>query len=336
MSATSLRRPAALPRQAHPVRQGIAARAWWPWARRALWGAFFVAVGILLVNQARTIHWDEVAQTLRSLPPSVLLLAGALAFASHLLYATFDLIGRHATGHRLPVPTVMGITFVSYAFNLNFGALVGSVASRYRLYGRLGLDHLQIARILGLSLATNWLGYLLLGGLAFALFPPALPADWHIAPGVLRIAGALLAAAALGYLALCAVAGAAHRSLRLRGHTFRLPSGRMAALQLALSCANWALIAAAIHVLLRQQVDYPTVLAVLLLAAVAGVVTHVPAGLGVLEAVFVALLGTQLAPATLIGTLLAYRALYYLAPLALAVVLFLFLELRHRQRPRDA
>jgi uncharacterized membrane protein YbhN (UPF0104 family) len=314
---------------AEPPNAAQRQRPWWPWLRKALWLAFFALVGYLIVGQARHIDWPQVRETLRALPLPVLLAAGGLAALSHLLYATFDLLGRRAVGHRLPVPTVMAVTFVSYAFNLNLGALLGGAASRYRLYGRLGLDELQTTRILALSMATNWVGYLLLGGLAFALFPPALPADWEIGDAVLQVAGALLAAVAIAYVAACAFLR--RRSLTLRGHRFALPSGRMALLQLTLSCLNWAAIAATIFVLLQGRVDYATVLTVLLLAAVAGVVTHVPAGLGVLEAVFVALLGAQVAPAQLIGTLLAYRAIYYLAPLALAVVVFLILELRHRK-----
>jgi uncharacterized membrane protein YbhN (UPF0104 family) len=315
---------------APPLRQ----RPWWPWLRKGCWAAFFALLAYLLVSQARSIAWQEVGETLRELPLSVLLAAGGLAFASHLLYSTFDLLGRRAVGHHLPAPQVMLVTFISYAFNLNMGALVGGVASRYRLYGRLGLDEMQVTRVMALSMVTNWLGYLLLGGLAFALFPLALPADWDISDAVLQIAGSLLAAVALAYVAACAFSR--KRSLSLRGQTFALPSGRTALLQLAMSCLNWSLIAGTIFVLLRGQVDYVTVLTVLLLAAVAGVVTHVPAGLGVLEAVFVALLGTQVAPAQLIGTLLAYRALYYLAPLALAVLAFLVFEIRHKDRSRTA
>nr|WP_145546614.1 lysylphosphatidylglycerol synthase domain-containing protein [Variovorax boronicumulans] len=317
-----------------PRRPALRSRAWWPWLRKGFWAAFFALLAYLLVNQARSIAWNEVVQTLRDLPLPVLLAAGGLACASHLLYATFDLLGRRAVGHRLPAPQVMLVTFISYAFNLNMGALVGGVASRYRLYGRLGLGEMQVTRIMALSMVTNWLGYLLLGGLAFALFPLALPAEWDISDAVLQIAGGLLAAVALGYVAACALLR--RRRLTLRGHTFALPSGRMALLQLAMSCLNWSLIAGTIFVLLQGQVPYVTVLTVLLLAAVAGVVTHVPAGLGVLEAVFVALLGTQLAPAQLIGTLLAYRALYYLAPLALAVLAFLAFEIRHKDRTRNA
>ncbi|KQP18482.1 hypothetical protein ASF43_09775 [Pseudorhodoferax sp. Leaf267] len=308
--------------------KGLAARPWWPWLRKGLWAAFFTALAVLLFNQARTLNWDAVVATMLALPVGVLLAAGGLAFASHLLYATFDLLGRKATGHKLPAPTVMLVTFISYAFNLNMGSLIGGVASRYRLYGRLGLGELTITRVMAFSMLTNWLGYALLGGLAFLLFPLPLPTDWDISDMVLQIAGALLALVAVGYVLACAFSK--RRSLHFRGHRVTLASGRMALLQLAMSCLNWSLMAGAVYVLLQQQVAYPTVLTVLLLAAVAGVVTHVPAGLGVLEAVFVALLGTQIAPATLIGTLLAYRVLYYLAPLAIAVVAFGVLEIRHK------
>ena len=81
-----------------------------------------------------------------------------------------------------------------------------------------------------------------------------------------------------------------------------------------------------IFVLLGAKVAYPTVLGVLLLAGVAGVITHIPAGLGVLEAVFLAFLGAQLPQATLLGAMLAYRALYYLMPLAVAIAVYFMLE----------
>jgi uncharacterized membrane protein YbhN (UPF0104 family) len=76
-------------------------------------------------------------------------------------------------------------------------------------------------------------------------------------------------------------------------------------------------------VLLNHRIDYPGTLAVLLVAAVAGVIAHVPAGLGVLEGVFLALLSHRVPQGELLAALLAYRALYYLAPLALALGLFL-------------
>ena len=57
---------------------------------------------------------------------------------------------------------------------------------------------------------------------------------------------------------------------------------------------------------------------------------HIPAGIGVLEAVFVAMLGHAVPPTQVIAALLAYRALYYLGPLLVAIALYLGIEFRGR------
>src|SRR5688572_17507159 len=95
----------------------------WPIVKRGFAIAFFAVVAWLLVRHARTLDWDAVGDALRALPVPALLVAALLAAASHTLYSTFDLFGRHLTGHTLATARVMGITFISYAFNLNFGAL---------------------------------------------------------------------------------------------------------------------------------------------------------------------------------------------------------------------
>lgn len=310
----------------------LARQSWWPWARRVVVWGFFGLVAWLLVTQARAIDWNEVFQAIRALPATTLLAAGALAASSFVLYSTYDLLGRHLTRHKLGAGTVMGVTFISYAFNLNFGSLVGGVAFRYRLYSRLGLGNATITRVLGFSMLTNWLGYLVVAGAAFFFWPMALPPEWKIGSGGLRVLGAVLLALSVGYLALCAFS--AGRVWRVRGHTFKTPGLAMALLQLAMSCLNWSLMGGVIWLLLQGQVGYPHVLAVLLVAAVAGVVTHVPAGLGVLEAVFVALLSYQVAETTLLGALLAYRGLYYLLPLAVALGAYLVTEMRMRRSRR--
>jgi uncharacterized membrane protein YbhN (UPF0104 family) len=115
-----------------PVR-GMARHAWWPWLKRIATWTFFGLVAWLLVLQARTIDWGEVLQAVLEIPLPALLAALLLAACSFALYSTYDLLGRHMTRHRLGTGTVMGVTFISYAFNLNLGSLIGGVAFRYRL-----------------------------------------------------------------------------------------------------------------------------------------------------------------------------------------------------------
>ncbi|WP_292449280.1 lysylphosphatidylglycerol synthase domain-containing protein [Methylibium sp.] len=290
---------------------------------------FFAAVAWLIYRNARNVDWREVGAVLLDYPNGTLWLAAAVAAASHAIYGTFDLLGRHWTGHGLAVRQVVPVTFVSYAFNLNLGSLVGGIAFRYRLYSRLGLDTDTTSRVLGLSLVTNWLGYLVLAGGVFALRVITPPDDWKFGATALQVLGFALLAAAAGYLALCA-ARAGHE-YSVRGHRLVVPSLRMALLQLALSMANWAVIAGVIYVLLQFKLPYPLVLGVLLIAAVAGVVAHIPAGLGVLEAVFIALLGHRVPQGELLAALIAYRAIYYLAPMLAATALYLTLEARAKK-----
>src|SRR5207245_252445 len=159
------------------------------------------------------------------------------------------------------------------------------------------------------------------------------PPGWEIGGTALRGVGFAMLGAAVAYLVLCGASR--RREWTLRGHEISLPPLRLAALQLLLSCANWTVIAAIIFVLMQSKVAYPTVLGVLLTGALAGAVTHIPAGLGVLEAVFIALLAPPMSRGEVLAALLAYRALYYLAPLLIACGVYLFLEaLTKRQSTR--
>jgi len=327
--------PAAVPAEggaaARPARRrGFTSRVWWPWVRRALTIAFFALVALLVISEARKVDWVEVLASMRRLPAPVLLGAAALALTSHLLFSCFDLLGRHYTGHKLRTPAVMAVNFISYAFNLNLGALVGGVAFRYRLYSQLGLNLGVITRVLSLSMLTNWLGYVLLAGITLTWWPLDWPANWRLHGHALQFVGVLLIAAPMGYLLVCAFVP--RRTWGVRGHKVTLPSSRLAALQLLMSCTNWLVMANLMALLLQHRVPFHLVLGALLAAAIAGVITHVPAGLGVLEAVFIALLHGYLPKEALVAVLLTYRALYYLLPLLVATLMYVLLEARLKKR----
>jgi glycosyltransferase 2 family protein len=222
---------------------------------------------------------------------------------------------------------VMLVSFICYAFNLTLSTWVGGVAMRYRLYSRLGLDSATITRIFSLSIATNWLGYILLAGIVFSAGMVPIPGGWFIGETTLRIIGVVLLAVVAVFLWACAFSK--RRRWTIRRQTLQLPSLRMALFQFAVSSANWLVMGAIIWLLLARQVDYPIVLGVLLISSIAGVIIHIPAGIGVLEAVFLALLSGQHAShGTIIAALLAYRVLYFILPLLLALVLYLMLESR--------
>ncbi|WP_084360541.1 lysylphosphatidylglycerol synthase domain-containing protein [Hydrogenophaga palleronii] len=297
----------------------------WLWAKRIAPWALAALVLALVAQQARTVEWPAVWASLQQMPVQRLALAVAIAVLSYAVYAGFDLVGRRLTQHGLSVPRTLGTAAISYAFNLNFGALVGGFAMRLRLYTRWGLQAATVAKVIALSMATNWLGYLWVAGAVLLWSPPRLPAsDWLPGDGSLRAIGAVMLALALMYLVLCA--RSKERTLRWRSHALPLPGGRLALLQLTTGGASWLLIASIVWVLFDGHVAYAVVLGALLMAAVAGVITHVPAGLGVLEAVFVATLSGTVPATEVLAVVLAYRAAYYLLPLMLALPAYLWSE----------
>lgn len=305
---------------------------WWPRVRRLSTLVFFAAVAALLYSQARHIEWNEVLDVIAGYPATSIAAATALTALSYAIYSSYDLLGRAWTSHGLSAGKVLAVTFASYAFNLNLGTLVGGIAFRLRLYSQFGLGNAVITRVLGMSLATNWLGYLVMAGSVFAFGIIVPPAGWDIGAMALRVTGFAMLLAAAAYVAVCGVLR--RREWTLRGHEIVLPPLRLACMQILLACANWSVIGAVIFVLMQGQIAYPMVLGVLLTGALAGAIAHIPAGLGVLEAVFIALLVPPLVRGQVLAALLAYRALYYLAPLLIACGVFLFLEATAKKEGR--
>ena len=154
------------------------------------------------------------------------------------------------------------------------GSLIGGAAFRFRLYSRSGLPVSMIARILAFSITTNWLGYIALAGGVLAARVVPIPPSWKLDAEGLQLLGFVLLAAVAGYFALCAASR--QRTWRFRGQEIRLPSMRLALAQFALSAANWLTIAMLLYVLLGGQAAFPLVLGVLLLSAMASVLTHIP------------------------------------------------------------
>ena len=313
-----------------PATPGSAEPGWLRWLKRAGGTVFFCGVAFLLVREARGVAWPEVLAAARAYTGAQLLGAAGLAVASLTLYSCFDLLGRRYTGHHLGAAPVMAVTVISYVFNLNLGSLVGALGLRFRLYARLGLGYGVIARVASLSMLTNWLGYALLGGAVFALHPPAMPHDWPFSARGWPYLGAGLLAVGLAYLLSCAFSR--QRCISVRGHALQLPGAGLAAMQSAMGMANWLLMSGIVFMLLPGAVPFPTVVGVLLVAAGAGALAHIPAGLGVLEAVFVTLLSGYAGKNELLAALVVYRLVYYLAPLALAALAYVAAETLTRTR----
>lgn len=306
----------------------------WPLIKKILTYVFFILVAGLLIGLARNVDWNEVYNTLRNYNAKTLWMAGAAAFASYVVYCFFDVLGRQYAKHNLPIRQILPVTFVCYAFNLNLSAWVGGIALRFRLYSRFGLKPAQITRVFTMSVLTNWLGYIWLAGLIFVLGWITPPDSWEIGHTALRVLGGAMLAFAVVYLWACGFSKRRHWTIRK--HEIHLPSLRLAMVQMLLGATNWSLMALVVYFMLSQKAPYPEVLGILMISSIAGVVAHIPAGLGVIEAVFVAALADDMSKGAIVGGLIGYRVVYFLVPLFFATIVYVVLEagakkLRSRQ-----
>src|SRR5690606_19262739 len=179
-------------------------------------GAFAMVVAVLLVRYARGIDWPAVAAALMGLDTATLVRVAALAVWSFLTCGRYDLAARRYTGHSLSTRRVLGIGMTAYAFALCVGAAIGSAGFRLRMYARSGLGIGTISRIIGFSVAGNWLGYGTLAGALFASGAVSPPEQWSFGSGWLRATGVVMLALVVAYLAACATWHG--RVVHVRGH----------------------------------------------------------------------------------------------------------------------
>ncbi len=240
-------------------------------------------------------------------------LALALGFvaASYLCLTGFDALAVRYAGRSLPYRKVALTSFVSLSIGHNVGgAAFSSGALRYRYYSGFGLGALDVGRIIVHCGLTVTLGLVTLAGIALLMGPSLGLGGFELSPAMARGLGILCLAAVGLYLLL---AWRLKEPLVVRGHEFRMPSVRIAAGQVALGTANFACVAGALHQLMAGAASYPQTVTAYVLGNIAGILSHVPGGLGVLEFI----VGSLLGHAEAIGALIVFRVLYFFLPLLL-------------------
>lgn len=258
--------------------------------------------------------------------------AVAAAAVSYWLLTLYDVLALHHLRRDLPYRWVAFTAFTSYAFShsLGFASIIGTTV-RYRLYAPLGLGAVEVAQVTLFVVTTFMLGLAVVMPIVMLIDPTALK-SLHLAPE----AAVLLGGGALAVLAAYVLAGAwIRRPFRVFGHAIAFPRPSVAVGQLLLGLCDLSLAAGVLYLCLpgAEAVGYMDVVVAFGLALVAGIISHVPGGLGVFDAIVLVSLTPEMAGADVMAGLLAFRMIYYLAPLVLAGLMFGALEAfqaRHR------
>jgi phosphatidylglycerol lysyltransferase len=279
---------------------------------------FFAAALWLLHRELAGFRYRDVFQFLEDLPAERIFQALLCTAGSYLALVGYDVLAFRYLDHPISSRRVALAAFIGYSFSNALGLpLLTGTPVRLRFYTGWGLSALAVARAVLFGIVTFWLGFLALGGVVFLLAPLPLPALLHISLLDTRPLGALCLLAVLAYLAAAAFL---RKPLSWRGFEIALPAPRIAFLQVADAMLDWTCAAGVLYSLLPPawNVTFPTVLGAFLLAQIAGLISQVPAGLGVFETLMLLLLPADLPRAHILAALIAFRAVYYFLPLLLA------------------
>jgi len=207
--------------------------------------------------------------------------------------------------------------------------LLVSGAIRARIYNRLGVSLRQVAAATLFNGFAFAAGLSTLAGLGLVLAGHKEMAATRIANPVADAMGVLLLGGVAAYVLACALM---KRPLRGFGHSITLPSARLAMLQLSVGALDNAVAASILWSLLPTgSVGYLSFVGAYAPSVVAGLLSHVPGGVGVFEGSLSTLLG-QVAPAPLAAAFLGYRLAFFILPLLAACVCLVLDSLTHRPR----
>lgn len=298
-------------------------------------GTIMAGAAYMIYRAVREYSLEEVVASLGTIP--ALHIAGALSFAalSYLCLTGFDYLALRYAGKPLAYRRAALASFCSLSIGHNIGvAALSSGAIRYRFYSRWGLAAGDVAKVVIFSGLTVGLGLATLGGIGLLLYPAE--AEGLIGlhrPAVLGI-GVTCLAAPLLYLGLCQVV---RHPLHIRRWTIELPSPKLALPQILIGTANFACVAGCLHQLMSAfaELAYLKVAATYVIGNATALMSHVPGGLGVLEATVLYLLPG----ASSLAALVAFRVIYFFVPLALGLPLFIgseyVLSIRRSHAPAE-
>jgi uncharacterized membrane protein YbhN (UPF0104 family) len=296
----------------------------------------------VLYRTFQRISVADVLANVRATPVGTLLLAGACAAGAYSVLAAYEIVVvryvKHCIGRARPVMTALIAFPLGHAVGQ---AMLSGSAMRYRMYAPAGFSAMEV----GATVLLCGLPYLLAFGLLFdlALVFAAEP----LAP-LFRVSSEWLFA--LGCLGLAKDAAyllfvwRRRKPIKLGGWAVNLPTLRLTWLQLVVGVADIILVCSVLYLLLPDSaaIAFLPFLAVYLASVLVGVVSHVPAGLGVLESMLLLLL-PDVPPEQLLASVLLYRVIYEVIPLVIALALWGSYELlandgarRRLLRPADA
>jgi uncharacterized membrane protein YbhN (UPF0104 family) len=290
--------------------------------------AAFGLAAFLVYRALKQHSMDEIIDSLRSISLGHLALGAALTAISFLCLTGYDTLAVRYTERDLPYRKIALVSFIALSIGHTLGlAALSSGAVRYRFYTQWGLSPGDVGRIVLFCGMTVALGLGTVAGISAMLRPDLIAEIFGVSQAAVTAVGILPLLAVAGYVGLAVFV---RRPIRIRRFQLPLPPARLAFGQIVVGTADFLSVSAVLHQMLSASanVGFFPVAAVYSLANAAAIMSHVPGGLGVIEAIVLSLYPG----ANVIGALIAFRAVYYLIPFAIGCLVFGAMELARRRR----
>jgi len=251
-----------------------------------------IALGFAAMQQlTRELHFSHIRAALHALTPWQIAASLLFTALSYMTLTGYDVLALRIIGRPLPWRVAALASFTSYTLSHNLGlSLLTGGSARYRIYTAAGLDGPDVARVIGIASATFWSGVVTVASVALlARSGPIELAGVAIPAAVSHAIAATILVLIAAIIMLC---GNARGPLRLWRLSVPLPTIPQALAQIALAVLDTGTAAAALFVLVHGAAPalLPAFILACALGIVAAVLAHVPGGIGVFEAVVLAVL----------------------------------------------
>lgn len=274
-----------------------------------------------------------IGQKIAVIPPESFLHAGLATLVAYAALAWYDRIALIHLGKEKGISWlyISLCSFVTYALSHNIGASVFSGGMvRYRAYTAKGLTAAEVAVLVALTSFTFAFGTLLLMGIVLVGEPQILRplrrlSEWF---GIGDAQARLIGFGLLAFVALYTIGSwLQFRPLKIGKFEVIYPRLRVVARQYLAAPLELAGAAGIIYFALPEQGNpgFFIVLGAFLLSFSAGLLSQVPGGVGVMEAVFLAVMPGMPAPAVF-AALLIWRLFYLILPLVISLPIVLVFE----------
>lgn len=279
----------------------------------------------VLFERIEAIDFDEVLQHLAAVPTATVLVALLCSAGVYISIGLYEGIAVRLASGRSLRPQAFRTGVIANPLGRMLGvAMLSGGALRYRMYAPEGLSIREVGAVILLMSMPYLFGVGWLIDLSLLLHLEDASRAFQLPIAVVAIFGVLGLMKDVGWLALVAQRT---QPITLGGQSIRLPSLKDALVQIAFGLTQISLMTTILYVFMPPELNltWPAFVAVYCLAFVAGQLSNVPAGFGVLEAALFLML-PHVPPGKLIGSVLAYRAVYELVPAAVALVLLVIYE----------